>query len=176
MKSTTIGKRILRSAAPAMLLAYAAVHWLGKTYGSTALERHAGMAGDHIIPRPQFVITHSITIDATPETVWPWLVQMGWHRGGWYTAQWVDKLLFPENRASADHILEEFQDLHIGDFIPDGAPETECASSSSSSNRRGCWCCTPRLICRWNGDATAERQLIGLGYSQSCRPIQSMSG
>jgi hypothetical protein len=126
MKSATIGKRILRSAAPAMLLAYAAVHWLGKTYSSTAMERHAGMAGDHIIPRPQFVITHGITIDATPETVWPWLVQMGWHRGGWYTAQWVDKLLFPENRASADHILEEFQDLHIGDFIPDGAPETEC--------------------------------------------------
>ncbi len=51
---------------------------------------------------------------------------MGWHRGGWYTARWVDKLLFPANRASADHIVEELQDLQVGDFIPDGPPETEC--------------------------------------------------
>jgi hypothetical protein len=48
------------------------------------------------------------------------------HRGGWYTAHWVDKLLFPASRASVAHIINQFQDLHVGDFIPDGAPETEC--------------------------------------------------
>jgi hypothetical protein len=126
MKSTTIGKYVLRFALPALLAAYATVHRLGKTYGSTALERQASMPGDDIVPTPQFVITHGIAIDAAAESVWPWLVQMGWHRGGWYTARWVDKLLFPANRASADDILEEFQDLQVGDFIPDGAPETQC--------------------------------------------------
>jgi hypothetical protein len=25
-----------------------------------------------------------------------------------------------------DQIIEEFQDLQVGDFVPDGAPETEC--------------------------------------------------
>jgi hypothetical protein len=84
------------------------------------------MPGDGIVPKPRFVITHGITIDAPPEDVWPWLVQMGWHRGGWYTARWVDKLLFPANRPSVAHIIDHLQDLHVGDFIPDGAPETEC--------------------------------------------------
>jgi hypothetical protein len=116
----------MRWAPPALLMAYAAVHRLGRTYGSTARERQASMPGDDIVSKPQFVATHGITIDAAPESVWPWLVQMGWHRGGWYTARWVDKLLFPANRASADHIVEELQDLQVGDFVPDGLPETEC--------------------------------------------------
>jgi len=118
--------RQLRWALPALLIGYAAVRRLGQTYGSTSEERQAPMPGDGIVSKPQFVVTHAITIDAPLERVWPWLVQMGWHRGGWYTAGWVDKLLFPANRASADHIVEEFQDLQVGDFIPDGPPETEC--------------------------------------------------
>ena len=58
--------------------------------------------------------------------VWPWLVQMGWGRGGWYTARWVDRLLFPANGPSADRIVPELQHLRMGDFIPDGPPDTEC--------------------------------------------------
>jgi hypothetical protein len=116
----------MRWALPALLIGYATVHRLGQTYGSTSLERQARMPGDGIVSKAQFVITHGITINAPPEIVWPWLVQMGWHRGGWYTARWVDKRLFPANRASADHVVEKFQDLQVGDFIPDGAPETEC--------------------------------------------------
>ena len=41
---------------------------------------------DDIVPDPQVVTNHAITIDAPPESGWPWLVQMGWHRAGWYTA------------------------------------------------------------------------------------------
>jgi hypothetical protein len=51
---------------------------------------------------------------------------MGWHRAGWYTARWVDKLLFPLNWPSANRIIPELQHIQIGDFIPDGAPETKC--------------------------------------------------
>jgi hypothetical protein len=124
--STSIGRHLMRWALPALLIAYATVHRLGLTYGSTSFERQAPMPGDGIVSKPQFVVTHGITVDAPPESVWPWLIQMGWHRGGWYTARWVDKLLFPANRASADQIVEELQDLQVGDFIPDGPPETEC--------------------------------------------------
>jgi len=124
--STSIGRHLMRWALPALLIAYATAHRLGQTYGSTSFERQAPMPGDGIVSKPQFVVTHGITVNAPPESVWPWLVQMGWHRGGWYTARWVDKLLFSANRASADQIVEELQDLQVGDFIPDGPLETEC--------------------------------------------------
>lgn len=105
---------------------YAVLHRLGRTYGSTAAERRASMPGDDVVGRPQFTSTHGITIDAPPERVWPWLVQMGWHRAGWYTARWVDRMLFPENWPAAERIIAEHQQLAVGDFIPDGPPDTEC--------------------------------------------------
>ena len=48
------------------------------------------------------VTTHAITIDAPPERIWPWLVQMGWHRGAWYAAVRADRLLCPANGPRAD--------------------------------------------------------------------------
>ncbi len=70
---------------------------------------------------------HAVTIDASPAQVWPWLVQMGWHRGGWYTSRWVDVLLFPANQPSAESILLEWQGLAVGDAVPDGPPESACS-------------------------------------------------
>jgi hypothetical protein len=78
------------------------------------------------VVRPQVVTDHAITIDAPPSAVWPWLVQMGWHRAGWYTARWVDLLLFPDNEAAADRIHPEWQHLAVGDRVLDGDPSTEC--------------------------------------------------
>lgn len=99
---------------------------LGRTYGSTPEERATALPGDEIVPRPTAVTDHAITIDAPPEDVWPWLVQMGWGRAGWYTARWVDRLLFPANGPSADRIVPELQHIELGTFIPDGPPETKC--------------------------------------------------
>ena len=107
-------------------LAEAVLIRLGQTYGSTREERAMRLPGDHIVPTPQVVTNHAIIIDAPQDCVWPWLVQMGWHRAGWYTARWVDKLLFPLNWPSANRIIPELQHIEIGDFIPDGAPETKC--------------------------------------------------
>lgn len=106
--------------------AYPWLLWLGRSYGSTARERASAMPGDDIVAEPQVTTDHAITIDAPANCVWPWLVQMGWHRAGWYTARWVDRLLFPANWPSANRIITELQDCHVGDFIPDGPPETEC--------------------------------------------------
>ncbi len=105
---------------------YLALQWLGSNYGATKAERRRSLRGDELIADPMAVTTHAITIDATPERIWPWLVQMGWHRGAWYTAEWVDRLLFPPNLPSADQILPEFQRLAVGDHIPDGPPEAQC--------------------------------------------------
>ena len=99
---------------------------LGRAYGSTARERSAVLPGDELVTRPTARTDHAVTIGARPEDVWPWLVQMGWGRAGWYTARWVDRLLFPANGPSADRILPELQDVAVGTFIPDGPPESEC--------------------------------------------------
>ena len=76
------------------------------------------------MPRPHGQTTHAVTIAAPPEEVWPWLVQMGYHRGGWYTYPWVDHYLFHMSNPSADEIVPELQALAVGDRIPDGEPDT----------------------------------------------------
>ncbi|HEX3327226.1 MAG TPA: hypothetical protein VHV50_09545 [Actinomycetota bacterium] len=106
--------------------AWLTIYSLGRTWGSTLEERTRYLPGDDLIPDPRLTTNHATTIKATPEEIWPWLVQLGWHRGGWYTYRWVDRLLFPANRASAESILPQWQDLHVGDRIPDGPPQTDC--------------------------------------------------
>lgn len=107
-------------------LGFAHVLWLGRTYGSTPGERARVLPGDDIVVDPDVVTDHAITIDAPCDAVWPWLVQMGWHRAGWYTARWVDRLLFPDNLPSTSRIIPELQNTAVGDFIPDGPPKTGC--------------------------------------------------
>ena len=120
------GSRASVALAAGVLAGEAALVYLGLTYGSTPEERRSALPGDNVVEHPSVVTNHAITIDAPPEFVWPWLVQMGWGRAQWYTARWVDRLLFPNNGPSAEAIIPEFQTLVVGDFIPDGRPETEC--------------------------------------------------
>jgi hypothetical protein len=64
--------------------------------------------------------TRAITIDAPPEEVWPWIVQMGSGRAGFYSHDWVERLLFVtygEGR-SATRIHPEWQELRVGDRVP----------------------------------------------------------
>jgi hypothetical protein len=103
--------------------AYAELQWLGRTYGASRSERRRPLPGDELCLDPQASTTHATTIEAPPHRVWPWLVQLGWGRGQWYTARWVDRLLFPGNGPSADRVHPEWQDLAIGDRVLDGAPE-----------------------------------------------------
>jgi CBS domain-containing protein len=99
--------------------------WLGRTAGSILSERHRRLPGDELVARPTVVTNHAITIPAPADRVWLWLVQMGWHRGGWYTPRWVDQLLFPANLPSATRLIPALQQpLHVGDRIPDGPPGT----------------------------------------------------
>ncbi|HEU0074610.1 MAG TPA: hypothetical protein VFS30_11440 [Dehalococcoidia bacterium] len=105
---------------------YAAIYYLGRTWGSRPEERGRRLSGDEIVPSAKLVTDHAITIDAPPERVWPWLLQVGWGRAGWYTYRWVDRLLFPNNAPSARRILPQFQSLEAGDEVPDGPPESGC--------------------------------------------------
>lgn len=119
------GRRLLLVAVWSAAAEAVLIH-LGRTYGSTAVERAAVLPGDDIIASPSAQTDHAITIDAPTSAIWTWLVQMGWGRGGWYTARWVDRLLFPANGPSSGVVVPELQDVRVGTFIPDGPPETEC--------------------------------------------------
>jgi hypothetical protein len=79
-------------------------------WGATAAEVAAPMPGDGLLPRAQYRATRAITIDAPPELVWPWLVQVGVGRGGWYADDLLDNLARPSLR----QIVPELQDLRVG--------------------------------------------------------------
>ena len=112
-------------AGSAALTGYAALQVLGRRAGSTAAERAAALPGDDLVPNPQMITNHAITIEAPAERIWPWLSQMGWHLGGYYTPAWVDRFLFPNNWASLDALDPVLvRDLEVGDTIPDGPPGT----------------------------------------------------
>lgn len=108
------------------MASYGMLQVLGRASGSTAAERRRRLPGDELVADPVVVTNHALTIDAPADAVWPWLVQMGWRRGGWYTPRWVDQMFFPANRPSTDRILPEFQHLDVGDSVPDGPPEAGC--------------------------------------------------
>jgi hypothetical protein len=90
------------------------------SWGSTPVERARTMSGDASIPNATYRATLAVTIDAPPACVWPWLVQMGYRRGGLYSYDWLDRLFGYLDRPSAKSILPEFQHLAVGDEIPIG--------------------------------------------------------
>ena len=114
-----------RYAAGLCVAGYCTLQVLGWRAGSTRQERREELAGDGTVPHPHLVTDHATTIESPPEAVWPWLTQMGWHRAGYYTPRWVDRLLFPANLPSSD-VLDPalVRDLTVGDTIPDGPPGT----------------------------------------------------
>ena len=61
--------------------------------------------------------TRAITINARPEEIWPWLVQIGTGRAGWYSYDWIENLL-GLNVSSTDSIIPELQQLEVGNTIP----------------------------------------------------------
>jgi hypothetical protein len=96
--------------------------WFGR-WGTTPDERARVMAGDSVIPEPTHLATHAVTVEATPNYIWPWLVQLGYHRGGLYSYDWLDLLFGFLDRPSADEIIPEFQHLAVGDKIQLGPRE-----------------------------------------------------
>jgi hypothetical protein len=90
-------------------------------WGAIQAEVSGVMPGDDLVPLPRTGYTQAITIDAPPAAVWPWLVQIGYQRAGWYTYDWIYRLLraadFYDGRRSADRIIPELQDLKVGDTV-----------------------------------------------------------
>jgi hypothetical protein len=83
-------------------------------WGATPQEVASPMPGDDLITGAQYRATRAITIAAPPDAVWPWLVQVGCLRAGWYSNDLLDNL----TRPSAEEVIPELQDLHVGQWVP----------------------------------------------------------
>ena len=90
--------------------------WFAR-WGTTPDDLTRGMAGDNVIVNPTHSATHAVTVNAPPEDIWPWLVQMGYQRGGLYSYDWLDRLFGFLDRPSANRVLPEFQHLSVGDKV-----------------------------------------------------------
>ena len=85
------------------------LHW-----GATPTEIAEALPGDDTLPHAQYRSTRAITIEAPPEAVWPWLVQAGCRRAGFYSNDLLDNL----GHASARTIVPELQHLEVGQWVP----------------------------------------------------------
>lgn len=77
-------------------------------------ERAWRIEGDDLVPDASAQLTHTTMIDAGVEDVWPWLLQMGCQRAGWYSWDILDN----GGKRSADRIIPELQHLDVGDILP----------------------------------------------------------
>ena len=84
-----------------------------RDWGVEPSEASEALPGDDLVADAQATDTRGIDIAAPPEAVWPWLVQMGYGRAGWYSYDQLDM-----NHPSASRILPEHQSLAVGDVLP----------------------------------------------------------
>lgn len=122
--------------------------WLLR-WGATSEEVEGSYPGTDLVPGGTRSATMSVTIEAPPTHVWPWLVQMGYGRAGWYSWDHLDNLGCP----SADRIHPEWQAIQVGDFL---APEAGPAARS------------------WEVAALEPARFLGLRASYDLRRLRSV--
>lgn len=87
---------------------------LRRKLGGAVGREAATLIGDELVPDAHFQRTHQRFLDAPPRVVWPWLLQMGSQRAGWYSIDRLDNAGAP----SARQIIPELQHLQMGDLVP----------------------------------------------------------
>ncbi len=90
--------------------------WI-RTWGATPAEVARTYPGDERVPNPKLDLTHAITIQAPPEKIWPWLIQLGQGRAGMYSYDWIENLMGLDIH-TRPQVLNEFQTLKAGDTVP----------------------------------------------------------
>ena len=156
-----------------LTLGYLVVHPMHLRWGATAEEVARAMPGDLEGRR----WTRAIAVAATPEQIWPWLVQWGQGRGGWYSYDWLENL-FGLDIHSADQILPEHQNPAIGDPICIGAdvctsfvsviePNQWFGWQASDENGKPMWSYTLGLF---PIDATSTRLVMRESFDKAAMP------
>ena len=108
----TLGLLVLAYMAVAVVMRPTSIRW-----GTTAIERAAALPGDEVFPvRANYRIDHGVTIHAPASAVWPWLVQLGQDRAGFYSYDWLERA-FGADIHNASRIHPEWQARSVGDTI-----------------------------------------------------------
>ena len=130
---------VAATAAAGATYAFAIRPWW-RSWGVDPAEADLGLPGDDLVADATVVETRGVEIGAPPDAVWPWLVQMGYNRAGWYSYDVVDM-----KGASVDRIVPELQQLAVGDLVPN-SPDTafvvrvlEPGQLAGALRRRGDW-------------------------------------
>jgi len=95
---------------------------LFRRWGATDDELAAPMPGDEVVTDPQWSVTYGVAIGAPPAYVWPWLVQLGYGRAGFYSYDRIERRIGLDIH-SVELIVPELQGLRVGDTVPFGAFE-----------------------------------------------------
>lgn len=112
-----IGRALLLGAGAAVAIR------LGRRSGVDDAEVAAVLPGDDLVPGAKVVIDRATTLAAPPAAVWPWLVQLGRGRAGWYFPAWIE-VVVPPARRGLRRLEPQWQGLAVGDVIPDwGGPD-----------------------------------------------------
>ena len=83
-------------------------------WGATESDLALSLPSDSLVKHPDFNATRGITINATAQYIWKWIIQIGSRRAGWYSVDWIDNA----GIRSSNELLPEFQIIEIGQFIP----------------------------------------------------------
>jgi hypothetical protein len=98
------------------ILLYPLLRGWRRRWGSSEEERALELPGDEFVPEPQWSYNHAVSINAPRATVWPWLVQLGQGRGGFYTYEGLENLVGCQIH-NVMVIRPELQRLQVGDTI-----------------------------------------------------------
>jgi hypothetical protein len=104
-------------------------------WGTTPTEVASTMPGDELLPHARYRCTRAITIKAPPEAVWPWLVQVGCLRGGFYSDDLLDNLGHP----SARQIVPDLQHLEVGQWVSMSPTPSERTAFKVKAFEVGSW-------------------------------------
>jgi hypothetical protein len=88
-----------------------------RRWGATGEEVQRTYPGDELVPEADVVEMRVVTVKATPAAIWPWLVQMGQGRAGFYSFDWLENLAGLKMK-NARGINPDWQRLQVGDVIP----------------------------------------------------------
>ncbi|GAA6525261.1 SRPBCC family protein [Intrasporangium sp. DVR] len=90
---------------------YSLLNW-----GATHAELSETLPGDDLLPHANRVATRAITVDGPPDSVWPWIAQLGQGRGGLYSHDWLENLVGCDIH-SVDHVEPQWQSISAGDQV-----------------------------------------------------------
>jgi hypothetical protein len=99
-----------------VIVTIALMPWMDR-WGATDDEIAASFSGDELLPSPAVTYTRAITVNATPEEIYPWLLQMGAGKGGMHSYAWFETNILRCELINAGHIHQEWQGLKVGDKV-----------------------------------------------------------